>query len=81
MMKLISAIEYYQDSYLLRTLEKFEVEHQIIKENTYRFQLAYNSPIFSTNILSKLGAYGQNDTVQLVIINDTLIESRDEQII
>ena len=48
-----------------------------MRENALRFSLAYSSPVFSKNIINKIGTIGQTNEVRELIYNNILILTED----
>ena len=66
-MKSIFAVEYYCNRNMIRTLGQIEMEYVVMKENTTRFKIAYNSALLHKSNLDKVGTFCQNKGVQTLL--------------
>ena len=63
------AAEYVLDGSRMRVSNQFEVEQVVIAENFKCFVLAYKSPIFSSDIIKKIGMFGETKSSQDLIFH------------
>ena len=54
------------------------MEKAVIKKNAIYFSLACSSPVFSMNILQKLGMKGQTEEVRDLIRKNILVVTKNE---
>ena len=55
-----SEVECLKDGLLIRTSNQFEIERDIIRENSARFTLAHSSPLLQSPLIDKIGLFAEN---------------------
>ena len=55
-------LEHEKERMIVRTSNQFEIERAIIKENSAKFTLAYNSPLLQSHFLDKIGLFAEKET-------------------
>ena len=77
-MKAISAVEYLVNGSIICNTTQLQIEEAVMKENAIYFSLACSSPVFSINILQKLGMKGQTKKVRDLIRKNILVVTKNE---
>ena len=66
-MKSISVVEYTINRSIIRTSSQLQIEEAVMTENTLRFFLASSSPIFSSEIIERIGMCSEKKEVNNLV--------------
>ena len=59
-----SEIDYERDSLIIRTSNQFEMERDVMKENSDRFTLSCISPFLQITLIDSIGLFAEKETGQ-----------------
>ena len=74
------AVEYIRDGNIIRSTNQIEMEEAIMNKNTQFFQLSYVYLIFYKDILLLIGSCSQNQVAQMIISNNTELQSSNKEL-
>ena len=58
----MSEVEFLKDGLLIRTSNQFEIECNIMTENSAKFTLAHSFPLLQSLLIDKVGFLSENET-------------------